>query len=399
MELFPALAIVVMVILLVILIGLGIFFVITNNKTTSNNNCDSQTQCSWGYVCTYPNNQGQGVCKGGVQTTCNTSDDCAFNLTCSNNICIKPLTNRVIVNLPEIETIKIEPRTLSSDSSEASLEEPISNVSLEEPTPKLTLEEPTLKILPLLTLPPIINKIPLKSALSVSDNTDNVTDAPFDIHSDSSNLSKDLTPPYEIKDEVYYSYSPIIDICTYSDETLFLLDNGNIICDKNTVRRKIINNVILERILTFNGYIHGLGFDKKLYSLSNDYYCKKSWIWTLVRWAPDNISWISSTYDSSYLWLQIMNKGILYDISGSVKETKTYDNSNIRRIYGKDIIHYVEIDKMNKTLINYFTNEILDNIFDAVLSYNDKIFVVRDDEEHLYKSIRIVNWKPYYIRK
>lgn len=243
-----------------------------------------------------------------------------------------------------------------------------------------------------------------------------VREVPFDIRSADS--EEDITPrvstPYQERNGVYYCrsnvneilgvshepHSPVIDVCSYSNATVFLLEDGNITCEvKNgneVQRRKATCNVHLNRITSFSGYLYGVGDDHRLYTLPNSYFTTTNWIWSVVDWAPNNITHISSTYNSSHLWIQTNEKGILYNTPGT--PTSEEIRYTTRRVYGRDVDHYIDIDPNKFTAVIQPGGALVNNVYDGALSYYDEVVAIHPSERHQYRRITIVNWNPYYIR-
>jgi hypothetical protein len=250
-------------------------------------------------------------------------------------------------------------------------------------------------------------------------------DAPFDVRSAetprdmmSSFRQEDfstaaVSSPYEDKNGIYYcrnqkketisndnSHSPVIDVCSYSNAVLFLLEEGNIMCEIKSSdtkhRYKTSNNIRLTRITSFSGYLHGVGVDNLLYTLPNDLFSTTNWIWVLTEWAPKEIEHISSTYDSKHIWIQTSGIGYLYNSPGVV--VVKAQCSGIKRVYGRDIDHYIDINPVKHTATIYPGETFVPDVYDGALSYYDELVAIRPSESSDYKSISIVNWRPYYIR-
>lgn len=263
------------------------------------------------------------------------------------------------------------------------------------------------------------------------------TDAAFDVRSgestDNKNFSQacnsasqdssrncgdiaSVSTPCEEKDGVYYCrndksdiiqqmdidhnhHSPVIDVCSYSNATIFLLEDGNIICEiKDPIykRYRASNSIKLLRITSFNGYIYGVGTDNKLYNLPNSYLPTTNWIWNISEWAPINIKYISSTHDSSYLWIQTNDFGYLYN-SPTALISKIQCNG-MKRVYGRDVEHYIDIDPHNYSATIHPGDILVHNVYDGALSYYDEVVAIHPSERNDYRAITIVNWRPYYIR-
>lgn len=298
----------------------------------------------------------------------------------------------------------------------------------------------TAKLIPINNFPQRSIQLEATSPDSEQNSNGDFNDVPFDVRSGDSteperqrrniknrNIQQHnthaISTPCQEKDGVYYcrsnknvmkgniDHSPVIDVCSYSNATVFLLQDTTIICEidnseqstnnkgqilKN--RYKTNNNVSLTRIIAFNGYLHGIGTDQKLYMLPNNYFPTTMWMWKIVEWAPINIKHISSTHDSTHLWIQTPSTGLLYNVPDNVITDVSYNNSNVRRIYGRDIDHYMEIDSVKYTATIYPEGNVLQNVCDGALSYYDEIIAIHPSETKEYRGITIVNWIPYYIR-
>jgi len=427
MELFPALVIGIVAFVMIIIIIVAVVVVITGSSNNpSNSECASQTDCPSGFVCTYDGSADAGICKSGVGSPCNNNDDCSANLTCvkgtnSSGVCI--YTQETIQNMMK-----------KSDENVINIRKPTRRVVVRRAIDNVTLLSDIKPVLNVNNDNTMVRKVIPKSKriiqheITSTDNEENssgdLTDTPFDVRSGEStestyinkNIGNVSTPCHE-KDGVYYcraninedekQHSSVIDVCSYSSATVFLLQNGNIICEisnddgTDIMRHKASNNIMLKKITSFNGYLHGLGVDNKLYILQNNYFLSNNWIWNLADWTPINIVHISTTHDSSYLWIQTkdgnISSGLLYNNQKSLIDKNTYSNTDIRRIYGKDINNYIEIDS-NKHIATVFPgNKTLNNIYDAALSYYDEVIAIHPSESNKYKGITIVNWNPYYI--
>ena len=212
-----------------------------------------------------------------------------------------------------------------------------------------------------------------------------------------------------------YRHSAVIDVCSYSNATLFLLEDGNIIREiideesdllkrqsddirdeKKSLRQRATNNVKLIRITSFDGYLYGVGIDNKLYTLPNSHFLTCNWLWNLAEWAPTDIKHISSTHDFSHLWIQTNTLGYLYSNPSNLVSKTPY--MNLKRVYGRDVQHYIDIDAKNYTATTHPDGTIVYNVYNAALSYYDEVVAIHPADHNEYRGITIVNWRPYYIR-
>ena len=247
-----------------------------------------------------------------------------------------------------------------------------------------------------------------------------LADAFFDVRSGEStrdgqcDIITSVSTPCEMKDGVYYCRndkscqdieglgqhsSPVVDVCSYSSATVFLLEDGSIICDTEapeSKRYRASNNIRLTRITSFNGYLYGVGEDRKLYTLPNSSFSTSVWIWNSCDWAPDGIIHVSSTHDSTHIWVQTETSGYVYNNPSSAPVEIPYTNG--KRVYGRDVNHYIDIDTTRYTAKITPGDTIIHNVYDGALSYYDEVVAIHPSERSEYRTITIVNWRPYYIR-
>lgn len=192
----------------------------------------------------------------------------------------------------------------------------------------------------------------------------------------------------------------VIDVCSYSRYTLFLFDDGDIVMqeDKNRdSRRRKISNISLKFIIAYDGYLYGASDDGTFYTLPNKYLEHENWTWKRVDWIDiDSISHISGSQDRKCLWLQTNTHGYL--CKEEVVEQYEFP-SYIRRIYGRDVNNYVEINSRTHTAIIYPKQDRYSDIYDAALSYHNELAVITKAESKKYKRVTIVNWDPYFIKQ
>lgn len=249
------------------------------------------------------------------------------------------------------------------------------------------------------------------------------SDADTNESSSSNDSIHTVTTPYEEHDGVYYCHrynnhistkpkknhrntsvseihrKSVIDVCSYSDSTLFLMDDGDIIKEKtDRVKVRISNNVKLVRITSYNGYMYGLDRNGKLYHLPNSNLGNKSWTWLECDFTKNikNITHISSTLDGSHLWLQTATEGYLFDEQGD--EIEKFETKH-KRVYGINKDHYMDIDQKACKAEIYPKRKIEHNIYDGALSYHNEVVAIHPDEKHQFIGVAIVNWKPYFVRR
>ena len=156
--------------------------------------------------------------------------------------------------------------------------------------------------------------------------------------------------------------------------------------------------------------MYGIGSDDRLYTLPNSYFVTYNWIWSSADWAPHDIKHISTTHDSSHMWIQTDSIGIIYSDPSTIVSKILYPNNDPtaydtpshkllrKRVYGRDTQHYIDINRQNYTARVHPSNTLVNNVFDAALSYYDEVMAIHPSDRQEYRGITIVNWLPYYIR-
>lgn len=386
-----------------------------------NTTCKTQKDCASGYVCVIDNNSSTGTCKAGVGVQCNTNSDCMTGLVCNNKVCTNPV---IPTNISTFKNITPEPfkEIIIKETPAVRLPTPKEITPIRLPTPKVVTktEISPAKDIPDQMIRGTFNKLPKVNNYDNStpdyeiNSEGNVIEIPFEVRSKDTvddDYITSVSTPCEQKNGVYYcrsnnveytsqkvlEHSSVVDVCSYSNTTIFLLENGEIICEVEGKKRyKITNNIKLNRITTFGGYLYGTNIEGRLYSLPNNYFFTSSWNWSVVNWAPIKIIHLSTTHDTSHLWVQTYNKGFLYNENGSLVTEILYKGK--KRVYGKDLNYYIDIDQDKYTATLNPGSTVINNVYDAALSYYNEVVAIDPSEKDLYRGIKIVNWRPYYIR-
>ena len=422
--------------------------------------------CPYGY--TNVNN----VCKSNLGTKCSTNNDCISDLYCNKDkICVRlekdqstentthPNTHTNIKPInthPNIKPYKFKiPQKYIKEDIKKDIKEDIKKdikkdirEDIKKDIKKDIKEDiredikTDIKERPPSKMIVIRKKREYQEELSTDDEENSVgdkLDMPFDVKSQDTDeihemngiyemnntnesYRTNVSIPYKENNGIYYcrnnkidiisntESSKVIDICTYSTTIIFLLEDNDIIVEKNLevinikesyennkiIRYKKKNNVRLNRIITFKGYLYGLGGNNSLYILPNINFDSKYWGWDLVDWGSKNIKHVSNTYTNEYLFIQTKeNIGYLYDNPNNVIEE--INDMKYRRVYGRDDKNYIDInDDENSVIIQPSGNKIYD-IYDAALSYYNELITITIEEKEKYKKVVIVNWKLYYI--
>lgn len=400
-------AVIILIIGLVLIIAatVALAIIFTKQDSSPTHECKNQNDCAIGYVCT--SRDGKNVCRAGLGSHCVTTGDCADSLSCLNGVCSTQQTPQQTVkfSLPvkelpvqkEEEEEVIQPQKVVLPPTRMNLRK----LDCSSATP-LTGDEGSIRQPTRQT-----RNIRRKLSISSSDDENNSEgyheDLPFDIRSDETDRS--VSTPCQVREGNYYcrteqnfsSSSPVVDVCSYSNFTAYLLQDYNIICeDDKSGRSRKTSSVQLVRIISFNGYLYGLSKEGKMYFLSNDSIESSNWTWTFCNWTISNIIHISSTYDGLFIWLQTASTGYLYNSDYNlVSQTPAKD---IRRVYGKDVNNYVDLNQNKFIATTYPSGSVSHSVYDCALSYHNELVCIDAVDAKEYNRIVMVNWKPYYIR-
>ena len=434
------------VIIFSILILVAILTIQRHRINNPYHDCNNNKDCLLGYVCIADPANTQGICRGISGTFCSSKIQCQPGLQCvfttnstgstgGTGICMSIVVPSIVPVAPIPPIPPLPPVKSTVIISTPFVTENIN--------PVLLASEIQLQKLQIEQLQSTFIKRPiLTSMLQANSSTDNeinsvgcTSDGPFDLRSQCSTARSTssiklgqcratVSTPCEERNGIYYcrkssnineasrvneleneinvaERSTVVDVCSYSSATIYLLDNGNIICENENGRWRATNNIKLQRIVSYDGYIYGVSETRSLYKLSNNDFGKNIWLWTVVDWAPYNIMYICTTLDSKSLWIQAREneekstRGWLYTATGVV----FHDAIGIKRIYGRDTDHYLDINLNNYTAVLYPGATNINDIYDAALSYYNDVMSISSSEKQSYRAITIVDWKPYYIRR
>ena len=425
MGLFAAIVIFILLTIIFIIVILVAVFITTRRRINDPyNKCDTNDDCLRGYTCVREEN-GQGICLGIAGTFCSSNSQCQPGLVCSftggTGVCMADVQTPIppVVNRPVNNQRFVGNR------------QPVTNQPVTKQINTVTLAQPLVinnQGDAITTQPNAIIRRPiLQSMVELASSTDDeinsvgrTIDGPFDLRSQPSTNSsprysytqQNVSTPCEELEGTYYcrsngnerlgeeisaiEHSAVIDVCSYSSATVHLLANNTVICENENGRWKATNNVKITKMVSYNGYIYGLSETRCLYNLPGDCFTKLEWLWGIVDWAPYNIMHICTTLDSKALWIQCNDdRGFLHSSFG----VSLHKPTDIKRIYGRDTDHYLDINVNTHTATLYPGATKVYNVYDAALTYYNDVMAIAPDEQALYRGITIVDWKPYYIRR
>jgi hypothetical protein len=193
--------------------------------------------------------------------------------------------------------------------------------------------------------------------------------------------------------------SPLIDVTGYSDTILGLMQDGKILREHQDETRDLVaNNVKLRRLDSFGGVLYGISVNNRMYRLNNDTFDTNKWRWTLDSSFPNGVVHTSPTLNGKYFWVQTSSTGQLFNRKGEVVD-RTEMSGNRRRVYGNRRNTYVEIDPRTQSALVMPNQTRVNDVVDALVTHDNQLKILRPSQTQNFSSLRLVNWKPTYIRR
>jgi hypothetical protein len=213
-----------------------------------------------------------------------------------------------------------------------------------------------------------------------------------------------FNPRDDVKVDVKYISSnkhAVVDVVSFSDYTLFLWRSGHILKQHNSTQKRTLirNNIKLDRLEVFAGYLHGVSLGV-MHQIDNDNFRSEIWNWKPCAWSPMEIVHTSTTLDGNYLWVQSRNEGKLFNRRfGEVDHDHPTFPPDTRRNYGKNIHQYIEYNPIDCQVKIYDSGIIRYQDGACVAIYNTygKVIGISASDYDKYRDIRLINWIPYFI--
>lgn len=197
----------------------------------------------------------------------------------------------------------------------------------------------------------------------------------------------------------------ILDLCHFSSYIIYLHEGGYV--TRETISKEKIEgnekvpvkmNIKPTLLNKFRGNLYSI-MNGRLYSLEISTLSSNLWKWNPCDWSPLNIVNMTSTGDGKNLYLQTNESDILYD--SNLDEISRTIHSGKNRVYGYDLQTYIDIDTTTQSGIFHYGSrqEMLTNIVDAVILHTGKVVSLSTSESELYLRLRVIQWRPWYIKK
>lgn len=182
----------------------------------------------------------------------------------------------------------------------------------------------------------------------------------------------------------------VLDAVTFSSWNLWLETSSTIRVQDGSKNRKITLSESIKQLCTFADNLYGLSTSGMLYKIDSGK--TNEWKCTKVSWAPEDIIFISSTYDDENMWIQSNNTGYLFESSFRLLEEVTIRGKY--RIYGMDKNHYAVYDYVNK--VSSYEDSRVSNTKYCLLDSHNRLYVIRDDK---HSKIVLIQWNAMYVEK
>ncbi|MEK7070302.1 MAG: hypothetical protein AAB966_00690, partial [Patescibacteria group bacterium] len=204
---------------------------------------------------------------------------------------------------------------------------------------------------------------------------------------------------------IFNSETKIIDFVWYSTYIIALLENQTIlqltydpITTVITDMMTISSNQHLTNLTVYAGFLYGLDSGTGIfYELGGTSFGTTVWSWSAKNIGVTDITYINSTLDGSFLWVQDATTGYLFTTPNFTLST-SFAYANSIRVYGLTSVQFVDITTTAHiaTLMPGATTT-LDVDKGAVMA--DGSFVYTPYQYINQQSItllKIVNWLPVY---
>jgi hypothetical protein len=189
----------------------------------------------------------------------------------------------------------------------------------------------------------------------------------------------------------------VIDVCSFSAEALYLLADTRVVAVTANQTTRLISApaVRLRRLVSTQGFLHGLSDQGVLYRLSYESYPTTTWHWLPTTY-PAGLVHVSATLPQDYLWLQTLSEGYLYHQESPGQEPQLVERVATPRVrvYGRTRDEYLELGPTSSILRPSGQEYPVTN---GVLTYHGEVVGLRPEDQHHYCMVRLLNWQPYYI--
>ena len=236
----------------------------------------------------------------------------------------------------------------------------------------------------------------------IPDNYRNIKHHKYKVSDASRTLSVTSSGSSEILDDI-----KALDLASHSNSNLALLSPTKIYreyTDNSCRPQNITTNISIQHLQSFAGELYAISTGQ-IYTLNVTTY--ESNCWHFARSEHHNLQNLmgiihtSASLDGKLLWIQNSETGYSLDAQLNLLHTSAILPDTVR-VYGKTSSQYITINTKNCTAtatgIASVTGNELSNVCRGVISYSGKITSISPAQLDQYKDVKLLNWKPTYIR-
>ncbi len=206
----------------------------------------------------------------------------------------------------------------------------------------------------------------------------------------------------------------VVDIVSHYYRTYFLYQDGRIGVEGKKISVNLTSTTGDERLISlfsFGGRLGGLSNRNRIYFLESN--AEQSAAFYFFPLQPshfnvgseivrnnDKVLRVSTTSNSKNLVLQYERYLSVYDIYGAEVFRESGYKPSLKRVYGKSLQIYADLDTQSYLLKSSMDTQILSGIYDVAISPDGDIIPLTRSRalEMKYTGIRYINWKPYYLK-
>lgn len=190
----------------------------------------------------------------------------------------------------------------------------------------------------------------------------------------------------------------IVDVVAYHGAVFFLRRSGVIIreeCGHDNVC--VGSNLVVEAMVAHGDILYGIS-GGRLYYLDHQTYNSNNWYWKQVDWFEHKLLSMSVTVDNNNLFLQTSDTAYLYNKNLEVITSMKFSSDN-RRVYGRNLDTYIDINLKDHTAVFYKNNKChhMRDMYSVVVTKNGVMGVDSSSED--YNHVKYVNDQVYYLTR
>ena len=191
---------------------------------------------------------------------------------------------------------------------------------------------------------------------------------------------------------------PVLDIASYDEGLLVLLNYGNMMYlkkeDDKFIEYQLPGTIFILSIQAFNGEIIGLSQDGRLYGFV--FFNEDNYEWKEILPTVHNAIYINSPDSQNLLYVQTSDQCMIFDTTLDLVH-KQNCSSNIIRIYGEDETIYATVNKAELLAKLSDSEKTKKNVYDG--AWHNGTFVPVSHDQYLQgiQRVKSIDNRLYYI--